>query len=149
LFAIAATAALTSCKHLPWQKVETVDTVKAVAPVMVDANLYQIVITRADSLQTEYSVYAYATDKWDASRIGETKYLNNEPVGSTIRIVLITPINSPFKCPESIIQKDVKPDSIVAKCKSTGKKHIEYTKGPKKSGKGKGGCKCLFEYNIV
>jgi hypothetical protein len=128
-----------------WHK-EQVKTDTIAAPVMVDANLYEVVIEVADSLQTEYSIFVYATDKYDASRIGEVHYLSKEPLGSSIRIILITPMNKPFKCPESIIQKEPtsaeKPISYLHNKRDIS---IEYAKGPKSTGKkGKGGC--IYQY---
>jgi hypothetical protein len=126
---------MASCQSQSGRKAEQSVVVKP----MVDANLYEGVITKLDSINTEYSVYVYAMDKWDAERIITLKYIDKEQVECNLRIVLIQPINIPFKYQsDSALVKAISqaiPNHII---KWDGK-HNELAKGPKKAGKKSGG----------
>lgn len=110
LLAITVSVSMSlAISHKTFEKKQLTTDLEAVTDdsvVLAPANLYQCTITKNDSLQTEYSVYVYAADKWDAQKEAENNYLVNESVGSMLSVIRIKPTNKYFECPESMLEKE-------------------------------------------
>jgi len=138
---------MSSC--MDWRSPSQKKTETEKVMVLRDANIYQCIIEKQDSLNTEYYVFVYAKDKYDAERIADMDYASKEKVRCIIRIIKLEPINTPFKY-EIEASKDSLSD--ISRCKvGKGKKHIDdlAKSGRPKGKKGKPKTPCVIERYLV